>query len=79
MCNNPSFSRVHARAVTDVLLARIKEGQPTIDPRGVFWSAHYCWTMAVSLPSRSVSVLHMGYNSCVLSWHHTKKSCAQDM
>ena len=30
----PLFPRVQARAVTDVLLAGIKEGQATIDPRG---------------------------------------------
>ena len=35
MCNNPSFPGVRARAVTDALLAGIKEGQATIDPRGV--------------------------------------------
>ena len=31
----PPFPGVQARAVTDVLLAGIKEGQATIDPRGV--------------------------------------------
>ena len=31
----PPFSGVQARAVTDVLLAGIREGQATIDPRGV--------------------------------------------
>ena len=31
----PPFPSVQARAVTDVLLASIKEGQATIDPRGV--------------------------------------------
>ena len=55
----PPFPGVQARAVTDALLAGIKEGQATIDPRGC-WSAQYCWTMAVSLASRSMSVLHMG-------------------
>ena len=31
----PPFPGVQARAVTDVLLAGIKEGQATIDPKGV--------------------------------------------
>ena len=31
----PPFPGVQARALTDVLLAGIKEGQATIDPRGV--------------------------------------------
>ena len=75
----PPFPGVQACAVTDVLLAGIKEGQATIDPGGGCWSAQYCWTMGVSLPSRSVSVLHMGNSGCVSSWLHTKKSCVQHM
>ena len=37
MCNNPPppFPGVQVRAVTHVLLVGIKEGQATIDPRGV--------------------------------------------
>ena len=55
----PPFPSVQARAVTDALLAGIKEGQATIEPGGC-WSAQYCWIMAVYLASRSMSVLHMG-------------------
>ena len=32
---NPPFPATEARAVTDTLLAGIREGQGTIDPRGV--------------------------------------------
>ena len=74
----PPFPDVQARALTDVLLAGIKEGQTTIDPRGVLESAVLLDHDRL-LPSRSVSVLHMGHGSCVSSWHHTKKSCAQHM
>ena len=62
----PPFPGVQVRAVNDVLLAGIKEGQANIDPRGVLECA-ILFGHAVLLPSRSMSVLHMGWSSCVSS------------
>ena len=56
MCNNPPFPGVQARAVTDVLLAGIKEGQATIDPRGVLECAvllDHCRFLALPVSERA--------------------------
>ena len=61
-----------------MLLAGIKEGQATIDPRGVLECAVLLdHGRFVALPVNERAAY--GWSSCVSSWLHTKKSCAQHM
>ena len=67
-----AFPSVEARAVSDVLLAGIKEGQATIDRKGVLECVVLSdYGRLLALP---VSVPHMAYSSCVNSWLRTQMS-----
>ena len=74
----PPFPGVQARAVTDALLAGIKEGLATIDPRGVLECAvllDHGRFLGLPVNERAAH----GVAQLRQLWLHTKKSCARHM
>ena len=78
---SPPFPSVQARAVTHVLLVGIKEGQATIDPRGVLECApllDHGRFLALPVNERAAYGLQQ-LRQFLSLWLHTKKSCLQHM